>query len=66
MDEKDKRKELEYMYIDLFIEETKMIFEDPLFQKKVMKLSKSQKNLKDVLFNMKKFKRYSSYKNLAV
>ena len=31
-------KELEYTYINLFIEETKLIFNDSKFQKKILKV----------------------------
>jgi hypothetical protein len=34
-------KALEYTYINIFIEETKLIFDDPRFQKQVLKGSKS-------------------------
>ncbi len=30
------RKELEYTYINLFIEETKLVFDDPKFRKQVL------------------------------
>ena len=38
----EERKHLEYTYIKLFIEETKLVFEDPLFQRQVLKSSRSQ------------------------
>ena len=59
-------KELEYTYINLFIEETKMIFEDPLFQRQVIKVSKSTPNLGFMLRDLGTFKRFASEKNLNV
>ena len=37
----NRRKELEYTYINLFIEETRIIFDDPKFKKYVLKGSRS-------------------------
>jgi len=47
--QKRKSKELEYIYINLFIEETKLIFEDPRFKKSVLKGSKSLPSLGFIL-----------------
>lgn len=42
---KEERKHLEYTYIKLFIEESKLVFDDPLFQRQVLRSSRSQPQL---------------------
>ncbi len=59
-------KNLEFIFINLFIEETKHIFTDPAFQSTLLKISRSERLLRPLTFEMQRFKRYGSQKNLRI
>ena len=50
-------KELETTYIELFFEETKVVFQDPSFQKQALMVSKSLPQLSFILKDLEKFNR---------
>lgn len=61
----ENKKDLETTYINLFIEETRLVFEDPKFIKQVMRVSKSVPNLYGfILKDVSNFRRITSEKDL--
>ena len=60
-----KKKEIEYSYINLIIDETKFVFNDPQFQKSCLKLSRSVPKFQKYTLGIMRMKKATSQRNLT-